>query len=102
MGLFFYMVGIVAILSHIDGYASYLTWGSRNFFDWVDFFTAAIMLPVGGLVMSVFVGYVLPKSQVEKVLRPQFGRAFELWYFSLRYVAPIALVIVMLNLAGIL
>ncbi|WP_345980174.1 sodium-dependent transporter [Sulfurimonas sp. HSL3-2] len=102
MGLFFYLVGIIAILSHIDGFASYLTWGSRNFFDWVDFLTAAFMLPAGGLIMAVFVGYVLPKSQVEKVLRPQLGRAFGTWYFSLRYIAPIALVIVMLNLVGIL
>lgn len=102
MGLFFYLFGIIAILSHIDGYASYLTWGSRNFFDWVDFLTAAFMLPVGGLIMAVFVGYVLPRSQVEKVLRPQLGRTFGLWYFSLRYIAPIALVIVMLNLVGVL
>ncbi|WP_345993249.1 sodium-dependent transporter [Sulfurimonas sp. HSL-1716] len=100
--LFFYIVGIVAILSHIDGYSSYLTWGSRNFFDWADFLTAAFMLPVGGLIMSVFVGYVLPKSQVEKVLRPQLGRTFEVWYFSLRYIAPVSLVIVMLNLVGVL
>ncbi|MBU0632082.1 sodium-dependent transporter [bacterium] len=102
MGLFFYLVGIIAILSHIDGFASYLTWGSRNFFDWVDFLTAAFMLPVGGLIMAVFVGYVLPKSQVEKVLRSQLGRAFGVWYFSLRYIAPVALVIVMLNLVGVL
>lgn len=102
MGLFFYLVGIIAILSHIDGYSSYLTWGSRNFFDWVDFFTATFMLPVGGLIMAVFVGYIMPKSQVEKVLRPQLGRAFGAWYFSLRYIAPIALVIVMLNLVGVI
>ena len=102
MGLFFYLFGVIAILSHIDGFSSYLTWGSRNFFDWIDFLTAAFMLPAGGLIMSIFVGYVLPKSQVEKVLRPQLGRTFEVWYFSLRYIAPISLIIVMLNLVGII
>ena len=102
MGLFFYLVGIVAILSQLDGFSAYLTWRSRNFFDWVDFFTAAFMLPVGGLIMSIFVGYILPKSQVEKVLLPQLGRSFGIWYFSLRYIAPISLVIVMLNLIGVI
>lgn len=102
MGLFFYLFGIIAILSHIDGFSSYLTWGSRNFFDWVDFLTAAFMLPVGGLIMSVFVGYIMPKAQVEKVLRPQLGVTFGLWYLSLRYIAPISLIIVMLNLVGVL
>jgi len=102
MGLFFYLVGIVAILSQLDSFSSYLTWENKNFFDWVDFFTATFMLPVGGLIMSIFVGYIMPKSQVEKVLRPQLGRAFDTWYFSLRYIAPISLVIVMLNLAGVI
>ena len=102
MGLFFYLFGVIAILSHIDGFSEYLTWGSRNFFDWIDFLTAAFMLPLGGLIMSIFVGYVMPKSQVEKVLRPQLKAFFDLWYFSLRYIAPVSLVIVMLNLLGVL
>jgi NSS family neurotransmitter:Na+ symporter len=102
MGLFFYLFGIVAILSNIDGFKDALTWGSKNFFDWVDYVTAAIMLPLGGLIMAIFVGFVIEKERVESVMKPQLGFAFEAWYFSLRYITPVAMFIVMLSLVGII
>ena len=101
MGLFFYLIGIIALLSNIDGFKDYLTWGSKNFFDWVDYITASIMLPFGGLIMAIFVGFVIEKQRVESVLKPQLGFAFEAWYFSLRYITPVAMFIVMLNLMGV-
>lgn len=102
MGLFFYLIGIVALLSNIDSYKEMLTWGDKNFFDWVDYVTAAIMLPLGGLVMAIFVGFVIEKQKVESILRPQLGFAFDTWYFSLRYLTPIAMFIVMLSLMEII
>jgi NSS family neurotransmitter:Na+ symporter len=102
MGLFFWFFGIFAILSNIDGAKEMLTWGSKNFFDWVDYVTAAIMLPLGGLIMAVFVGYIVPQSEVERVVEPQLGWAYGAWYFSLRYITPIAMFIVMLSLMGVI
>jgi len=102
MGLFFWFFGIFAILSNIDGVKEYLTWGSRNFFDWMDFLTAAVMLPFGGLIMAIFVGFVIPESEVHKVMKPQLKWAYKPWYFSLRYITPVAMFIVMLSLMGII
>ena len=102
MGMFFWLFGVVTILSNLDGYKEFLTWGDKNFFDWVDYFTAAIMLPLGGLIMAIFVGFIIPKSQVESVMRPQLKWAFDAWFFSLRYITPIAMFIVMLSLMGII
>ena len=102
MGLFFYLVGIVALLSNTSAYGEALTFGSKNFFDWMDYITASIMLPLGGLLMAVFIGYVVEKERLESVLGKHLGVLFEPWYFSLRYIAPVALFVVMLNLMGIL
>jgi NSS family neurotransmitter:Na+ symporter len=102
MGLFFWFFGIFAILSNIEGSKEMLTWGGKNFFDWVDYITAAIMLPLGGLIMAVFVGFVVPRSEVQAVMKPQLGFAFEAWYFSLRYITPVAMFVVMLSLMGVL
>ncbi|MCW8837168.1 MAG: sodium-dependent transporter, partial [Thiovulaceae bacterium] len=102
MGLFFYLVGIVALLSNIEGFKDMLTWGERNFFDWVDHITAAIMLPFGGLLMAVFIGFVVEKQRLESIIKPQLGFAFDIWYFSLRYITPVAMFIVMLSLIGVL
>ncbi len=100
-GFFFYVVGILVILSNIEMTKEYFTWDGKNLFDWIDFLTAAVMLPLGGLVMSIFVGYILPKNEVEATLRPFMKGYFNIWYFSLRYIAPFALFIVILNLLGV-
>ena len=60
------------------------------------------MLPMGGLIMAVFVGFVIEKQRVESVMRPQLGFAFDAWYFSLRYITPVAMFTVMLSLMGVL
>jgi NSS family neurotransmitter:Na+ symporter len=102
VGLFFYLIGIIALLSNTNDFKEMLTFGGKNFFDWADFVTSSIMLPLGGLVMALFVGFIMSKEQVASVLKPQLGVGFEVWYFSLRYIAPISLVIVMLYLMGVL
>lgn len=102
MTLFFYLFGILAILSNIDGYSWALTWGGRTFFDWMDHITSAIMLPFGGLVMAIFVGFVLPKDRLKSLLHTQLGAVFEVWYFSLRYITPVAMFLLILSLLGVL
>jgi NSS family neurotransmitter:Na+ symporter len=102
MGLSFYLIGIVALLSNTNEFKDVLTFGSRNFFDTLDHFTTAVMLPLAGLVMAVFIGYVVDRSRIEAVLKKPLGLFFELWYFSLRYIVPIALIIVMLSLMGVI
>ena len=102
MGLSFYLIGIVALLSNTEAYGEMLTFGSRNFFDTLDHVTTAIMLPLAGFVMAIFIGYVVDKSRIEAVLKKPLGFTFELWYFSLRYIVPIALFVVALNLMGVM
>jgi len=102
MGLFFYLVGIAALLSNSSEYGEMLTFGSRNFFDWVDYITASVMLPAGGLLMALFVGHFVEKERVASVLKPHLGIFFASWYFSLRYIVPVALIVVMLHMMGIL
>ena len=92
----------VALLSNSSAYGEALTFGSRNFFDWMDFLTASVMLPLGGLLMAIFVGFVMERERLEAAVGHHLGPLFGVWYFSLRYIAPVALLVVMLNLMGIL
>jgi NSS family neurotransmitter:Na+ symporter len=59
------------------------------------------MLPMGGLIMAIFVGHVIEKERVASMLKTQLGMIYPLWYFSIRYIVPLALFVVMLNLVGI-
>ena len=56
------------------------------------------MLPLGGLIMAIFIGFVVEKSRIEAVMKPALGRTFELWYFTLRYITPLAMIVVMFHL----
>lgn len=102
VGLFFYLLGIVALLSNTDAYRELLTFGNKNFFDWVDYITASIMLPLAGLIMAIFIGFAVEKQRVKALLKHQFGTvAFEVWYFSLRYITPVAMILLVLSLLEI-
>ena len=52
--------------------------------------------------MAIFVGHVMEKERVAAQLKAQLGVVYPFWYFSLRYIVPIALFVVLLNLVGIL
>ena len=61
--------------------------------SYYDYATASVMLPVGGLIMALFIGYVIEPNRVESVVKHQLGFAYGIWHFSLRYVAPVALIV---------
>jgi len=99
----FYLLGIFALLSNTNSFSESLTFGNKNLFDWFDFITAAILMPLGGILLAIFVGYVIDKEQVRKKLVPLMGeKFFKLWLILIRYVAPISVLLIMLNETGIL
>jgi len=98
-GGFFYIIGIFALAANSAEYGGFLTFGNRNLFDWLDFITASVLLPLGGLLMAIFVGFVMPRTQVRAALKGSMSDSiFAFWYFCLRYIVPPALTVVMINL----
>ena len=70
---------------------------SPKFFDILDYTTAKIMLPLGGLFISIFVGWYLDRRITDAQLTNEGGlsvsvRFLTLYIFILRYVAPVAIV----------
>jgi len=98
----FYILGLFALLSNTNEFSAILTFGTKNLFDWFDFVTAAILMPVGGIFIAIFVGYVMDKQTVRNTLVPYMGeKLFRIWLVMIRYVAPISVFIIMLNETGI-
>ena len=62
-----------------------------TFFDFLDFLTANIMLPISGLMIALFVGYVMNKQMVEAQLDGTSSTVSTLWFFTVRYIAPVAI-----------
>ena len=63
-------------------------------FDGLDFLTSSVMLPLGGLFIAVYVGWLLPRDRVTTELSLRSEGLYNLWLFVLRFVAPLAVFIV--------
>jgi len=67
-------------------------------FELFDHVTASYLLPIGTLAMTIFLGWFYPKTEIKDEITnggTLKGKLFELYYFILRYVAPIAMVIIL-------
>ncbi len=72
----------------------------KTVFDLIDYATSNIMLPAGGILIAVFAGWVMTRESTRDELGIPDGWVFRSWRFSLRYVAPVAVGLVLLaNLA---
>ena len=76
---------------------------SRRDYEWKFswFKLANIMLPLGGLFISVFVGWVMKKEIVKEELNLT-DRQFGFVIILLRWVAPIGILLVFANAIGLL
>lgn len=70
----------------------------KTIFDLVDFTASNVLLPFGGLVVTIFGGYVWTQSAKEAGLTG-FGQ--KLLLFMLRYVGPLLMLLVLLHSAGL-
>lgn len=68
--------------------------GGFTFFGGLDFLTANIMLPLSGLLIALYVGWVLPQRRVGDELAMQNSGLYQLWRFVLRYVSPLAVLVI--------
>ncbi len=95
-----WVLGIGAALS-FNLWSDYRLFG-KTFFDLEDFLASNILLPAGGLFIALFAGWVLRRRVSEEELALRGTRAFGLWYFVIRYVAPAGIVLVFLNAIGVI
>jgi NSS family neurotransmitter:Na+ symporter len=102
-GVLIFIVGIPSALSF--GMWSELTIFGKIIFDAADFLVSNILMPLGALLIAVFV----PLKMKRDVLLAEMSagstngkRFFALWLLLLRYLAPIAISIVFLDVLGVI
>ncbi|WP_319379733.1 sodium-dependent transporter [Thiomicrorhabdus sp.] len=92
VGLLIWFFGVGTVLS-FNLWQDVPILGERNFFESVDFLTANIMLPLGGLLIAVFVAWSLrPMIREHQIqLTPSWEKVL---MFDLRWIAPPAIMVV--------
>lgn len=74
----------------------------KTIFDILDFLTSNVMLPLGGFFTALFTAWIMSRESTRDELAMGASPWFAAWHFVLRYIAPIAIVIIFLNLIGVL
>lgn len=98
IGVVVYILGSLCILSYIGFTSEALIFFGRSFFDCLDYLSSNIIMPLGGICAAIFVGFVLKKEALQILFKPYMnGIYFEIWYFFLRFIAPLAIVFIALN-----
>ena len=87
LGFIAWFIGLFSALSF--NLLSEFTIFGKNFFDATDFLTNQIMLPLGGIFIAIFVGWVMKKENVLDELDVEENLIFKFWYFSIRYISPV-------------
>lgn len=64
-------------------------------FDFLDFLTSQIMLPLGGLFIALFVGWCMNRAVVEQELEAEGHPLFDIWRFVIRFISPALIALVM-------
>ena len=106
-GIVTFLVGIPSALSFnvMSGFKIF----GLNFFDFVDFLASNVLLPLGGLLISIFVAYIwgfdkalLNLKQGAENLFDNYPRVVFFWKIFLKYFAPVLIFLVLLDSTGIL
>ena len=77
----------------------------ESLFDWFDFITGQIFLPVVGFLTCIFIGWFVD----HKIVRDEFtnwgelrSRTFHTYLFLVKYVCPLAILFIFLHQLGVL
>lgn len=102
-GICIFIVGIPAALS-------FGVWGdisifSLSIFDASDYLVSNILMPIGAVLIAIFVGFKMPREVLVAEIKQgsHWGkRVFATWFLLIKYVVPIAVIIVFLDVIGVL
>ncbi|MFQ5559139.1 MAG: sodium-dependent transporter [Nitrospinota bacterium] len=90
-----YLVGILSVLS--TNILANVKIFDLTFFDLFDKLTSSYLLPVGGLLISLFFGWKLGSKAVEEVVGSTEKKRYHVLLWSTRVVAPLAVCAILIH-----
>lgn len=95
---------LVGLLIWVLGFGSVLSFNvladtrflAGTIFDNVDYLTSNILLPLGGLLITIFAGWVMCRNSTSDELGNS-GGLFKSWRVLARFVAPVGILLVLIN-----
>lgn len=100
-----FIFGIPSALSASRGmFADWQAIYRMNFLDTMNSFVSVWLIPVGGLVTTLFVGWVWDRDVARKEFYKGCHRRglFWVWYYCMRYLVPLLILIIIIQKSGLI
>jgi NSS family neurotransmitter:Na+ symporter len=94
-----WIIGLASVFS-FNIWQDFRPIAGRNLYEIADFLTANLMMPLGGLLIALFVGWRMRRAAVLEELELGEGVLFSGWRLLIRYVVPLAILAIFV--AGLL
>jgi len=108
MGIVTWSLGLLTVLSfnlwsEFKPLSNISAFENSTMFDLLDYLTANIMLPIGGLLIAVFAGWIMKRETTmhELDIHDQMHLGYRTWRILVKFVAPTAVVIVFLKVTDV-
>jgi NSS family neurotransmitter:Na+ symporter len=75
--------------------ASFEKFADFGYFEILDYLTANVMMPLSGLLLAVFVGWLIKPEMIRDELQMENPALFRAWFWLLRWVAPISIALIL-------
>ena len=101
---FVVMLTVSVCVFSLTGTPSWLTVFGHSVFDWFDTISSCVLMPLNAFAMALFVGWFLPKADVQRELGKQRGWQHKLtnvYVQVVRYLIPLAILAIFLNGLGL-
>ena len=72
----------------------------KTIFGLLDYFGSNLLMPLGGILMAVIAGWLLAKESSREEMSLSSGWVFNLWLFLIRYIAPLAVLLIFVSNLG--
>jgi NSS family neurotransmitter:Na+ symporter len=101
-GAMAWLIGILSVLSFnlwddVFPLGFFKVFERMTFFGLIDYFTANLLMPLGGILIALFVGWDLKKEHIENELSFGSPLVAQVWLVLIRVVAPAAILWVLID-----
>ena len=88
ISIFIWILGLGSAFS-FNIWSDFNLIGNKNFLDSMDFLANQILLPLGGMLIAIFVGWYMDKSLIKSEVGVTNSLLYRMWRFFVKFVAPL-------------
>ncbi|MDC1535329.1 sodium-dependent transporter [Gammaproteobacteria bacterium] len=96
ISFFVWVLGIGSALS-FNVWSDFHLISEKNFLDSMDFLANQILLPLGGMLIAIFVGWFMKESLIKDEIGAINPVIYYLWRFFVRFIAPACVAYIFLS-----